>query len=143
MTLLKNSPDATPEIAVGTHFHGRHGTKTSLLFLTTNGKVSWLLLLSLFSLLQTWSWCFEQMTRFKNHKNKGALTRGFEECCETPGNFLTIFHCKNVLRITKIILMTDISIWNVECRLEEHKILWTQTWGLIVCAKQPNFSSCN
>ena len=38
-----------PEIAVGTHFHVRHGTKTISLFLPADGEASWLLLASSFS----------------------------------------------------------------------------------------------
>ena len=33
-----------PEIAVVTHFHARHGTKTTSVFLPADGEVSWLLL---------------------------------------------------------------------------------------------------
>ena len=40
------------EIAVGTHFHMQHSTKTTLVFLATDGEASWLLLPSLISLLQ-------------------------------------------------------------------------------------------
>ena len=40
-----------PEIAVRTHFHGQHGTKTIPVFLPTDGEVSWLLLPSLASLV--------------------------------------------------------------------------------------------
>ena len=40
-----------PEIAVGMHFHSRHGTKTILIFLPAHGEASWLLLPSLVSLL--------------------------------------------------------------------------------------------
>ena len=36
-----------PEIAVGTHFHVRHGTKTIPVFLPADGEASWLLLPSL------------------------------------------------------------------------------------------------
>ena len=43
---------STPlEIAVGAHFHARHGTKTILVFLPADGEASWLLLPSLVSLL--------------------------------------------------------------------------------------------
>ena len=43
---------STPlEIAVRTHFHVRHGIKTILLFLTTDGEASWSLLTSSVSLL--------------------------------------------------------------------------------------------
>ena len=40
-----------PEMAVGTHFHVQHGTKTTPVLLITNGEVSWPLLPSLVSLL--------------------------------------------------------------------------------------------
>ena len=40
-----------PEIAVGTHFHAGHGTKTILVFLPADGEGSWLLLPYLGSLL--------------------------------------------------------------------------------------------
>ena len=40
-----------PEIAAGTLFHVRHGTKTALVFLLVGGEVSWLLLPSSVSLL--------------------------------------------------------------------------------------------
>ena len=36
----------SPEIAVGTHFYARHGTKTTPVLLPTDGKAFWLLLLS-------------------------------------------------------------------------------------------------
>ena len=39
------------EKAVGTHFHVQHSTKTTPVFLSTNGETSWLLLPSLVSLL--------------------------------------------------------------------------------------------
>ena len=43
---------STPsEIALGTHFYARHGTKTIPVFLPANGKASWLLLLISVSLL--------------------------------------------------------------------------------------------
>ena len=42
---------APPEIAVGTHFHVRHGTKTISAFLTADGEASWLLLPILVSIL--------------------------------------------------------------------------------------------
>ena len=32
----------TPKIAVGTHFHEYHGTKSSPIFLHIDGKASWL-----------------------------------------------------------------------------------------------------
>ena len=41
----------SPEIAVGTHFYARHGTKTTPVLLPTDGKAFWLLLLSSVSLL--------------------------------------------------------------------------------------------
>ena len=40
-----------PKIAVGTHFHMWHGTKTILVFLHADGEASWLLLPSSDSLL--------------------------------------------------------------------------------------------
>ena len=40
-----------PEIAVGTHFHARHGTKTIPVFLPADGEASWSLLPSSVSLL--------------------------------------------------------------------------------------------
>ena len=40
-----------PEIAVGTHFHARHGTKTTLVFLAADGEASCPLLPSSVSLL--------------------------------------------------------------------------------------------
>ena len=40
-----------PKIAVGTHFHAQHGTKTIPVFLPADGDASWLLLPSLVSLL--------------------------------------------------------------------------------------------
>ena len=40
-----------PEIAVVTHFHVQHGTKTTLVFLPADGETSWLLLPSLIALL--------------------------------------------------------------------------------------------
>ena len=40
-----------PEIAVGTHFHAHHDTKTILVFLPAVGEASWLLIPSLVSLL--------------------------------------------------------------------------------------------
>ena len=40
-----------PEIAAWTHFHARHGTKTTAVFLPADGKASWSLLQSLVSLL--------------------------------------------------------------------------------------------
>ena len=43
---------STPlEIAIGTHFHARHGTKTNLVFSPADGEASWLLLPSSVSLL--------------------------------------------------------------------------------------------
>ena len=43
---------STPlEIAVGTQFHARHGTKTILVFLLADREASWLLLPSSVSLL--------------------------------------------------------------------------------------------
>ena len=39
------------EIAVGTPFHARHGTKTAPVFLPVDGEASWLLLPSPFSFL--------------------------------------------------------------------------------------------
>ena len=40
-----NSEISTPpEIAVGTEFHARHGTKTIPIFLPVDGEASWLLL---------------------------------------------------------------------------------------------------
>ena len=39
------------EIAVGTHFHADHGTKTTPLFLIADGQAFWLLLPSSVSLL--------------------------------------------------------------------------------------------
>ena len=39
------------EIAVETHFHGEHGTKTTPVFLPADAEASWLLLPSLVSLL--------------------------------------------------------------------------------------------
>ena len=47
-TLEMSTP---PEIAVGTHFHVGHGTKTILLFLPADGEASWLLLPSSIFLL--------------------------------------------------------------------------------------------
>ena len=40
-----------PEIAVRTHFHAWHGTKTILIFIPADGETSWLILPSLVSLL--------------------------------------------------------------------------------------------
>ena len=40
-----------PEIAAGSHFHVQHGTKTTLVFLSADREVSWLLLSSSVSLL--------------------------------------------------------------------------------------------
>ena len=40
-----------PDIAVGTHFHARHGTKTIPVFLLADGEASWSLLPSSVSLL--------------------------------------------------------------------------------------------
>ena len=40
-----------PKIAVGTHFHAQHGTKTIPVFLSADGEASWLLLPRLVSLL--------------------------------------------------------------------------------------------
>ena len=42
-----------PEIAVGTHFHVRYGTKTIPVFLPVDGEVSWSLLPSSVSLLSS------------------------------------------------------------------------------------------
>ena len=43
---------STPlDVAVGTHFHARHGTKTILVFLSADGECSWSLLPSLVSSL--------------------------------------------------------------------------------------------
>ena len=39
------------EMAVGTHFHAEHGTKTTPLFLIADGQAFWLLLPSSVSLL--------------------------------------------------------------------------------------------
>ena len=50
-------------------------------------------------------------------KELSQYTWGFEECCEAPRNFLAILNCTIELRITKIILITDISIWNVDGKL--------------------------
>ena len=36
MTLTKNSETSTPPVAVGTHFHAGHGTKTNTVFLATD-----------------------------------------------------------------------------------------------------------
>ena len=41
----------TPEIAVETHFHVPHGTKTTLVFLPADAETSWSLLLCSISLL--------------------------------------------------------------------------------------------
>ena len=41
----------SPEIAVGTHFHARCGTKTASVFLLVDGETSWLLLPSSITLL--------------------------------------------------------------------------------------------
>ena len=49
---LRTSKISTPpEIAVGTHFHARHGTKTTPVFLPADGEASWSLLPSSTSLL--------------------------------------------------------------------------------------------
>ena len=40
-----------PERAIGTHFHARHGTKTTPVFLPADREAFWLLLSSSFSLL--------------------------------------------------------------------------------------------
>ena len=44
MTLWTLEIFTTSEIAVGTHFHALHGTKTNPLFLPADGEASWLLL---------------------------------------------------------------------------------------------------
>ena len=74
-------------------------------------------------------------------KELSYYTWGFEESCKNPRHFLAIFNCTIGLRITKIILITDISFWNVDWK--DIKSCEPQTWGIIVWAKQPNFWSFN
>ena len=51
MTLGTSEISAPPEIAIRTHFHVRHDTKTTPEFLPADGESSWSLLRSLVSLL--------------------------------------------------------------------------------------------
>ena len=48
---IRNLGNIRTTIAVETHFHVQHGTKTIPVFLPADGKASWLLLPSLVSLL--------------------------------------------------------------------------------------------
>ena len=51
MTPRTSTISSSQEVAVGTHFHMQHGTKTTLLFLPADGEASLFLLLGLVSLL--------------------------------------------------------------------------------------------